>query len=106
MKFSALIILIYALLVCAGGVMGYARAQSVPSIIFGLIFGTALLVCGWSMWQGSLVAHYIAGALALLLALFFGYRFFSSGQFMPGGLMLTLSLVILSVLGLVLRGKE
>jgi uncharacterized membrane protein (UPF0136 family) len=60
------------------------------------------------MWQGSLAAQYVAGALALLLALFFGYRFFGSGRFMPGGLMLTLSLVTLFVLvlGMLLRGKE
>lgn len=102
MRMVVVVALIYGLLVLLGGIMGYVQAQSLPSLISGLVFGVALLVASWGLWQGSGAAGYWAVGLTLLLALFFGYRFFSTGKWMPAGgmLMLSLAALILLLVGL------
>lgn len=86
-----------------GGLMGYVQAKSVPSLISGVVFGVALLAAGAAIVQGSASGLYIALALALLLALFFGIRFYGTGNWMPAGMMLLLSTVTVIVLLLGLR---
>lgn len=103
MRLATAVTLIYGVLVLAGGILGYARGGSVASIVSGLICGLALLVAVWQMWQGSLAATYAALVVTLLLGLFFGFRFFKFGNWMPAGLMLLLSGATLIVLLLSLR---
>ena len=98
MKMAAVVTLVYGLLVFAGGIMGYVQAKSLPSLISGIVFGLVLLVCGWFTWGGSGAAVYVSIAAALILALFFAYRFTSTGRFMPGGLMFLLSFIAVVIL--------
>ncbi len=98
MRIAAIAILVYGALVLAGGIFGYAQAKSLPSLITGGLCGVILLVAGGFIWQGNMPFAYVAGALTLLLALFFAYRFSSTGKFMPGGLMLALSFIAVVVL--------
>ena len=95
MKVSALTALIYGLLVAGGGLMGYRQAQSLASLVSGLIFGVAILASGWWIAKGAMTALCVALALAAFLALFFGYRFVSAGKFMPAGMMTIASLLAL-----------
>lgn len=107
MKIAATATLIYALLVLGGGVMGYVQARSAASLISGIVFGLPLLACGWFLWQGNIAAGYVAGLLTVILVLFFGYRFLTTNQFMPGGLMLLLSFLALFflLLGIFLQAR-
>ena len=107
MKLAAITVLVYALMVSAGGLVGYVQAKSIPSLISGILSGIVLLICGWLVWQGSMAAGYTSGAVVLLLALFFGYRFVTTNKFMPGGMMLILSFIALFflLLGLFLKAK-
>ncbi len=98
MKIAAAATLVYGFMVLAGGVFGYIQAKSLPSLTTGGICGVILLVAGGHIWQGNMPAAYVAGAMTLLLALFFAYRFSATGNFMPGGLMLALSFVAVVVL--------
>lgn len=98
MKIAAVVTLIYGLLVFAGGIMGFAQARSLPSLISGAVFGLLLLACGWFIWGGSAAAVYVSVAAALMLALFFAYRLTVTGRFMPGGLMFPLSFVTVVIL--------
>ena len=98
MKMAAIVTLLYGLLVLAGGIMGYLQAKSLPSLISGVVFGLVLLACGWFTWGGSGAAVYVSIAAALILALFFAYRFTATGRFMPGGLMFVLSFVAVVIL--------
>ena len=108
MKLAAVATLIYALLVLAGGLMGYLQANSLASLISGLLFGTGFLVIGWLVWRDSMTAGYVSGFMILLLALYFGYRFISTDQFLPGGIMLITSFLTLFflLLGLFLKAQE
>ncbi len=103
MRLQALVTLVYAILVLAGGVMGYLKAQSTPSLVSGIGFGVALLFSGWFIWQDNQTAAYLAIGLTLLIAAFFSYRFLETGKFMPAGLVLILSLLTLAILWLGIR---
>ncbi|MDX2227998.1 MAG: TMEM14 family protein [Leptolyngbyaceae cyanobacterium bins.349] len=88
------LLLLYAILVIAGGVMGYVKAQSKPSLISGLISGVALLIA----WAIALFQNYNAGMtlatlFAIALLLVFAIRFRKTNKFMPAGLMAILSLI-------------
>jgi len=98
MRIAAIAVLAYGFLVLAGGVFGYIQAKSLPSLITGGLCGVILLVAGGYIWQGNMPAAYVAGVMALFLALFFAYRFSTTGKFMPGGMMLALSFVAVVIL--------
>lgn len=95
---KAWVTLVYALLVLAGGIMGYRKASSQASLISGTLFGLALLAAAILMLRGSAAGATAAMVLAVVLLLFFGYRLVTGGKFMPAGLMVVVSLVELAVL--------
>lgn len=93
------LILVYASLVAAGGIIGYVKAQSKASLSSGLVSGTALAIAGWLMIQ----RHYLAGltlatCLAIALLIVFLLRFQKTDKFVPAGLMAVISLLITLVL--------
>jgi uncharacterized membrane protein (UPF0136 family) len=98
MKVAALTAMIYGILVLAGGIMGYVQAQSLISLIAGLVFGVIVVISGWLAWQGMAAGVFMAAGSAMLLGLFFGYRLSQTGSFMPAGMMLTLSFVALVII--------
>ncbi len=91
-------ILIYGVLVLLGGVLGYAKAQSKPSLISGVVFGVLLLVSGWLMLEARAWGWYLAIVLAGFLTAFFVVRFKNTRKFMPAGLMVVLSVAAIAVL--------
>ncbi len=85
--------IIFGLLTIAGGVMGYARAGSMASIIAGSISGILLLVAAFLL-PGNVVAGLaLAGLISLALAGRFLPGFIKTGAFMPAGLMSILSVI-------------
>jgi len=87
------LLLLYALLMIAGGVLGYVKAQSKPSLISGLISGIALLVAWFITLQSYRTGMILATVLAIALLIVFAIRFRKTNKFMPAGLMAILSLV-------------
>nr|XP_031543959.1 transmembrane protein 14C isoform X1 [Vicugna pacos] len=75
----------YAALVASGGIIGYAKAGSVPSLAAGLFFGG---LAGLGAYQLSQDPRNIWVFLATsgTLAGIMGMRFYHSGKFMPAGL--------------------
>ncbi len=104
MQTTAMIVLVYGALVLLGGVMGYAKAQSKPSLFAGVGFGLALLASGAMLWQGNSRALPGATVLAAVLLLVMGIRFARTKKFMPAGLVALMSLVVVIVLVRALRG--
>ena len=98
MKFSGYTVLIYGLFVLTGGLIGFLKANSLPSLIMGASFGIGLMVSGRAILRNSLFSVYIAIGLAFILTVFFGYRFLNSSIFMPSGLMVLLSFMTLIAL--------
>lgn len=96
---ASLIVYIYAVLVSIGGVIGFVKAGSRPSLIAGILGGLALLAAGYGIsLPGSVWG--LPGALILIamLLVFFTVRYLrgTPRAFMPGGLMAILSLLALA----------
>jgi uncharacterized membrane protein (UPF0136 family) len=94
---------VYAIFLAVGGVIGFTKAGSRPSLIAGLASAAGALLAlalstqslTWGMGLGAL--------LAILLAAFFGYRFaVKTRKFMPAGLLAILSVVVVAVSVMVL----
>lgn len=96
---TPLIILLYGILVAAGGVYGYLKAQSTPSLIAGLGSGLLLVGAAVAMMRGAYtIGWWLALIVAVLLLLRFGGTAFSNFKFMPGGLMIVLSIIAIAAL--------
>lgn len=84
----------YSLILLVGGVIGYLVAGSLASLLMSSIFAILLIgslfVIRISPQKGT---RAILGLL-VLLALFFGYRWYTI-KFMPSGLLCIASLVVL-----------
>jgi uncharacterized membrane protein (UPF0136 family) len=86
-------VLVYALLVLGGGIMGFKKAKSKPSLIAGLI-SAALLTSAFAMTMIDFKAGLlIADIVALALLLVFIIRLAKTKKFMPSGLMVIFSIV-------------
>ena len=106
-QFAQIVLLIYGILVAAGGIMGFAKAGSVPSLAAGVGFGVLAVVGAAVSKYGAQRPGLILGALAALVVMgAMGSRFAKSRTFMPAGLTLILSLVTLViVVAVILRTR-
>lgn len=94
------LVLIYGILVAAGGVMGYTKAGSKASLLAGGLAGLVLLGSSALMWRGSYqTAWWIALVVTLLLLGRFGSAAISNGfKLMPGGMVIIVSVIVLVAL--------
>jgi len=103
LEFAKLYLFLFGVLTIAGGVMGFVKAGSRASIIAGGVSGALLLVSGYLVGAGNLVAGLVLGlVLSLALAGQFGPKFFRTRKMMPAGMMAMLG-VIVTAMGLALR---
>ena len=93
---TQLYFLIFGALTIVGGIIGYVKAGSVPSIIAGAITGVLLLIAGWILPGNRTVGLAMALIVSVLLAVQFVPKLIRTGKMMPAGLM-----SILSVIGIV-----
>jgi uncharacterized membrane protein (UPF0136 family) len=89
---------IYAVLLAVGGVIGYTKAGSTPSLIAGLASAVGAILALLLSLQNRTFGMGLACLLAILLFVFFGYRYAAkTRKFMPAGLLSMVSLVVLVV---------
>jgi uncharacterized membrane protein (UPF0136 family) len=87
-----LLLYIYGILLIVGGLMGYIKAKSVPSLVAGLVCGFIALLMGYRYaWH---FAPHVAFILAIVLIFLMGRRFLNTKKFMPAGLIVLLSLIV------------
>lgn len=100
-----IVLLLYAIIIAAGGVMGYTQAQSMVSLVNGLV-AAALLLLGLGLsFRNPAAGFGLSAVVALALGLFFAYRFFTTGKWMPGGMTMILSAIAFIVMVLALLRK-
>ncbi len=84
---------VFGLFTIAGGVIGFVKAKSIPSIVAGGIFGLLLLVAGFVIGAGQPHGGLIMGlVVSLLLAGRFVPSFTKTRKMMPAGMMVILSI--------------
>lgn len=102
---TAWIVLVYGLLVAIGGIMGYVKAQSMPSLVAGVGAGLILAGAAVAMMRDAYQAGWwIALVVAILLLARFGNAAMKEFKMMPGGMVIILSVVVLITL-LLNRGR-
>lgn len=93
-KLVVTILWVYIALLLVGGLMGFLKAGSKISLIVSAVFAVLLALCATGVIQPFWVTDVLVG---LLLAVFV-MRFAKGRKFMPSGLMVALSAVMLAVL--------
>ena len=78
----------YGLLAGLGGIWGYIKSKSKPSLISGGISGILLLVAAVIQIRGADLGLLIARIVVLLLIVVFAVRLIKTGKLMPSGIML------------------
>jgi uncharacterized membrane protein (UPF0136 family) len=96
MDATKLYFLIFGALTILGGIIGYVKAGSLPSIIAGAITGVLLLIASALLPEHRVAGLATAFVVSLLLAVQFVPKLIRTGKVMPAGLM-----SILSVIGLI-----
>ncbi len=98
MKVVNWMVFVYGALVLLGGLIGFATAHSLASLIMGVAFATGIITSSLLMFKGKRSGHISALALSGLLSFFFAYRFILTVKFFPAGIMCILSLLVFIVL--------
>jgi uncharacterized membrane protein (UPF0136 family) len=94
---------IYAVLLAIGGLIGYFKAGSRPSLIAGLLSSVAAFTALGLSLSNSRWGVPLGLLLAIVLFVLFAYRYAAkTGKFMPSGLLAVLSLIVLAVMFLVM----
>lgn len=91
-------VIAYAVLVIIGGIMGFVKAKSFPSLMMGISFGIGLLGSAAAMLKNSRLGFWAASTLITILTLFFAFRFIKTHLFMPAGLMCIVGVVVIAAL--------
>ena len=99
-------LLVLSILVGAGGVFGFLKAQSKASLISGII-SALLLVVAYSISERNVQQGLIMGAVvSVLLCIVFGIRLAKTKKFMPAGMLLALCGAESAFIGFVLTTTQ
>ena len=101
-KFGQISILIYAVLMAGGGIMGYVTKKSLPSLMAGVGSGIFLVVAYGLAKSNPKTGFGLATLVAALLTLSFAQRFYKTGNFMPSGMLCIVSILFALYMGFVL----
>jgi uncharacterized membrane protein (UPF0136 family) len=89
--FADTVLWIYIVLLVLGGLAGYLKAKSKPSLIASVAFAAALALCALNV----IALNYAADLLLTALLVVFSLRLAKTRKFIPAGLMLSLTLATL-----------
>lgn len=87
------ILWIYIILLAIGGLIGFLKAKSKVSLIMSVSFAAALSLCAANV----VFQPYMADILLAALLVVFAMRTVKTKKFMPGGLMLLITIAALAL---------
>jgi uncharacterized membrane protein (UPF0136 family) len=86
------ILWIYVVLLVVGGLIGFLKAGSKPSLVASVLFAALLSLCAVGMLH-----RVITDVLLSSLLVVFGMRLAKTRKFMPAGMMLVLTVATLAL---------
>ena len=98
MNLAILATIVYGLLAGFGGIWGYIKSKSKPSLISGCLSGLLLLIAAGMQSRGYDTGLLLSRVIVLLLIVVFAIRLIKTGKFMPSGIMLIAGVAVLSCL--------
>ena len=98
MAAGAIAAIAYGILSVVGGIFGYMKAKSLPSLISGVISGVLLIVAGMVSNMGMAWGIPLALVITAALVIVFIYRLVKTKRFMPAGLMTVTGVAALIVM--------
>jgi uncharacterized membrane protein (UPF0136 family) len=91
MQWTRVLLYIYGVILILGGLTGYIKARSVPSLVAGLVCGLIAIFLGYDyVWH---FAPHCAFILALVL-IFLGRRYLRTRKPMPAVPIVVLSVIV------------
>jgi uncharacterized membrane protein (UPF0136 family) len=94
-QWPVILLYVYGILLIVGGLIGYVKAKSVPSVVAGVVCGVLAIFLGYDyVWHW---APLTALLLALVLIFLMGKRYWNTRKAMPALLIVVLSVVVLLV---------
>ncbi|MEA5534986.1 TMEM14 family protein [Crocosphaera sp. XPORK-15E] len=98
MNLTVLAAFLYGIILLVGGIIGYAKAKSKPSLISGVVTGLLLISSAIIQLQKIAWGLTLGQITTILLIVVFVIRLLKTRKFMPAGLMLILSVAIFAIL--------
>ena len=95
MSLAKIVLSIYGLLMLGGGVMGYVKAHSKPSLIMGIISGILIFIGVYLLGSNMKAAMMLVTCVSGMLTIVFLMRLLKTHAFMPSGMLLLLSVGVL-----------
>ncbi len=99
---KAILLIIYGTLVEIGGVVGFMKAKSKPSLISGTAAGALLTISGVLVLLRVSFGAYLGLFVTVALCALFSWRFARTKALMPSGMMLFISVVVAVVLAILI----
>lgn len=98
MNLAILATVAYGLLSGLGGIWGYLKSRSKPSLISGCLSGILLLVAAGMQSRGYNAGLLMSRIVIILLIAVFAVRLVKTGKLTPSGIMLAAGVAALSCL--------
>jgi uncharacterized membrane protein (UPF0136 family) len=96
MQFEDLVFWIYVLLLLTGGLIGFYRGKSKASLITSAVAAATLVLTRAGIFEPAF-ARTLANVVMALLLVVFAIRLAKTRKFMPGGMMLVLTILALAL---------
>jgi uncharacterized membrane protein (UPF0136 family) len=95
-NFASTVLWIYIVLLLVGGLMGFLKAKSKVSLITSAVFAAVLVLTQTGIFDSGVARNLVNVLLAVLLVVF-AVRLAKTKKFMPSGLMLVLTILVLAL---------
>jgi len=95
-NYANTVLWVYIVLLLAGGLIGFFKAKSKVSLISSSVFAAVLVLTQTGIFKSSVSLILVNVLLAALLVVF-AIRLTKTKKFMPSGLMLVLTILVLAL---------